>query len=1722
VRNLTVEVETNSKDTDSDTKTLRITTSVDPTPFVSTNTGLTVNEGATGPFLTSDLKSSDMDTYDELLQYTITTATINGQVENTDNPGTPITTFTQQDISYNKIVYVHDATETVSDTFNFNVSDGTNTLTNQSFAITIIPINDAPTITANTGRTLLENETISITTAHLSSTDSDSTVPSLVYNVTSGTANGQLENTDATGVAITSFTQQNLIDSKIQYVHDGSNTTTDSFVFTVTDGFDPLTGQTFAIAVTPVNDDIPTVSSNIGRTVAEDGTVSITDTHLNVTDADSLDSTLIINITTASENGQLENTDTPGVATSSFTLQNLIDGKIRYIHSGSETTSDSFGFSISDGTNELTGQTFAITITPVNDIPAIVVNIGRSFPESGSASILTLHLSATDSDSTDANLIFNITTAPINGQLENTDSSGIAISSFTQQDLIDGKIKYIHDGGDTTSDSFIFNVSDGIASLTGQTFNIRDGGSDAPIATLSDVPPAITNATIYNVQVGGIGVVSYRYKLDDEVAWSGETDIDTAINFNLSSEGEHTLHVFGKDISGLWQDIENATTYTWQIDTTPPVARITNAPEGTVGVTSAELNISGSIEEAVAYKFRVDGGDWSTQRSINTSITISDLEDGTYVVEVIAMDAAGNWQAEGSATEKEWTVDTSEYELQLSGIPDDLTSETIANITVSGENIVAYMYSLDGGTWTYGIVSELIGLTDLADGEHILKVRGLLEEGDVGDTGEGAHTRSWIVDTEKAVTTDLAAEAGIPSATAADLSWTWSSDNTTEVIKKYYLWYSTTAITEANLNGATEVYCNLNPSAEGITERFTVKKLKPGTLYYFAIKSSDQAGNISELSNVAELTTADSLPTVTNLVLVAGGNSADNSVDRDITVTGTQFVGLEGDNIIRFENKSSVFDIHNTSGSATEMSATVPVGAPVGTYSVRVINKYGISLPLSNAYTVTEAANPIPEVTNLSPQIVASGISTSVIVTGANFTAPIVGVWIVAKDGTQTAVSGITAVTAEQLEITLDIPTGFPEGLYDVIVENSNNLSNSKSAVQIEIVAPISIINATGPVVTTGIVEVTSGLVPVQTELKTDDRDEVEPVSSFPVEISIVVEPGSIFEENVSGSWADYTGLINPPREIPLTSAVSSQLGNYSSEFTIGADNPLHLKNGDDILMTLEITVPIDAPIPSIYYVSPTGRISTAGNTGTRDGIDYIPGGTILSTRQNIPEDGYVTYTIGALVNELGNHYAAGFRGNTDRYGPCFIESASGSMFSPLLFLIAVTICAAFRLKKGIAFFIAALVITGYTGQSNAEDSIAEKWYILAGGGYQQISEKNNSLYYGTNQTLTVDNSIYPLVRGGWLLNRRIALEAGFRYERMSGRMQKSQDGKGYIEGISLLAGPVYRFDKRNSKLIGEWTPFIKGDLGFKKIQDGLAYAVKDYDPTYGVEFAVGMLKGPLDLRLGYAYYTHDTDTTAAGVTGSSSTLGLSGVFMEVAYRFTFGDKIQKKKAVYEPVPEVTAVEKDETPLKDSDADGTPDDRDLCPETPPETDVTDDGCPVPPVIEEVIDTDADGTPDDKDLCPGTPPETDVTNDGCPVDTDNDGVADYLDICPDSPKGATIDERGCWRLKGIQFDVSRSAIKPAMHEILQDVMKILTENPALQLEIQGYTDNSGNNKMNQKLSEERANSVRDYLIKQGIDQNRLTAKGYGEKNPAVANDTAENRAVNRRIEVIPVQ
>jgi OmpA-OmpF porin, OOP family len=124
-----------------------------------------------------------------------------------------------------------------------------------------------------------------------------------------------------------------------------------------------------------------------------------------------------------------------------------------------------------------------------------------------------------------------------------------------------------------------------------------------------------------------------------------------------------------------------------------------------------------------------------------------------------------------------------------------------------------------------------------------------------------------------------------------------------------------------------------------------------------------------------------------------------------------------------------------------------------------------------------------------------------------------------------------------------------------------------------------------------------------------------------------------------------------------------------------------------------------------------------------------------------------------------------------------------------------------------------------------------------------------------------------------------------------------------------------------------------------------------------------------------------------------------------------------------------------------------------------------------------------------------------------------------EVAPPPPVAAQLESSGSVRLD-IEFDTAKWDVKPKYDDELKQVADFMKAHPETKLEIQGHTDNVGTEASNIKLSQERADSVKGYLVnKFGIASNRLRAVGYGPNKPIASNGTGEGRQKNRRVEAV---
>ena len=194
----------------------------------------------------------------------------------------------------------------------------------------------------------------------------------------------------------------------------------------------------------------------------------------------------------------------------------------------------------------------------------------------------------------------------------------------------------------------------------------------------------------------------------------------------------------------------------------------------------------------------------------------------------------------------------------------------------------------------------------------------------------------------------------------------------------------------------------------------------------------------------------------------------------------------------------------------------------------------------------------------------------------------------------------------------------------------------------------------------------------------------------------------------------------------------------------------------------------------------------------------------------------------------------------------------------------------------------------------------------------------------------------------------------------------------------------------------------------------------------------------------------------------------------------------------------------------DRDGDGITDADDKCPDVAGLAKYQ--GCPIP-------DTDGDGINDEQDKCISV--KGFARYQGCPIpDTDGDGINDEEDKCPNVAGPA--DNFGCpvigIKSYEIVFKPGSAVLLPHGKLILDTVVNYLNRNTAVNITVDGHTDNTGTDKINDPLSVKRAEASKAYMVSKGIDAARMTTAGFGSKQPIADNKTADGRKKNRRIEI----
>ena len=536
------------------------------------------------------------------------------------NPALAVIGFTQP--TNGTVVYNNDGTFTYTatsadfngaDSFTYTINVGDARIDVGTVNVTVNAINDAPVLAVNSGFTVDEGTALTIDDTVLRVTDVEQGAAALTHTLATAPANGTLRLSATDLGAGDTFTQDDIDNGRIDYLHDGSETTTDVFNISVSDG----AGGTIAatpvdVTVNPVNDD-PATAVNGGITVDEAATVTIGNGALEATDVDNTAAQVTFTITDLPDNGLLAVDGVTLAVNDTFTQSDIDADRLAYTHDGGETTADTFTYTLSDGAGGTAGATvFNITIDAVNDTPTLAVNNGATAAEGGSVTLDATRLRATDPDNSALQVTYTLTGTPDNGVLRLNNTVLAVNDTFTQDDIDNDRLDYLHDDGETASDAFKVTIADGAGGVTGERTVALT------ITPVNDAPVMGAGGALAYAENGAATTIDGTLTISD----SDDTDIEGAtVAFTTGFVTGEDILAFtdANGITGSW----NGTTGLLTLSGSATVADYQTALRG---VTYVNSDGDDPTAGARTITWRVDDGAL-TSTAVTSTVTVTPVND---------------------------------------------------------------------------------------------------------------------------------------------------------------------------------------------------------------------------------------------------------------------------------------------------------------------------------------------------------------------------------------------------------------------------------------------------------------------------------------------------------------------------------------------------------------------------------------------------------------------------------------------------------------------------------------------------------------------------------------------------------------------------------------------------------------------------------------------------------------------------------------------------------------------------------------------------------------------------------------------------------------------------------------------------------------------------------------------------------------------------------------
>ena len=447
-----------------------------PLHIILTTEPLIVDEGGNEHFTEQQLFITSVQLRERNVKFTLLTRPTHGVLEVVSQDGRDKTSdlegefvFYSHDLSSGLVLYEHDGEESSNDSFTVIASEGHRQSDIVRVVVSIRPVNDQrPVVVVNKPLKMWVNDMTSITTDHLSYKDGDTDSNHIIYMVTQKPDNGHLILSTNASHEIDVFTQLDLEEGRVLFHHSGNNA--GGFRFEVSDG-NTVLEDVFGIVATPLE---LIVTHLIGLMALPGEITLISPYNLSVV-SNEVNSTRPITFTLESPyllRGAIVSTSPPYQPISVFTMSDIEADIIGYKHTDllSWLPDDHFYFNVSMALAEtLTQQLFSIQIllkhTPGSRLAS---NNLLTVQEGGSGLITSDYLDASNirakaalssgNVSAPITVIFNVTVPPRHGTLVKTTVPGLRMTAFTQEDISTGQIKYKHNGSETVTDSFLFEL----------------------------------------------------------------------------------------------------------------------------------------------------------------------------------------------------------------------------------------------------------------------------------------------------------------------------------------------------------------------------------------------------------------------------------------------------------------------------------------------------------------------------------------------------------------------------------------------------------------------------------------------------------------------------------------------------------------------------------------------------------------------------------------------------------------------------------------------------------------------------------------------------------------------------------------------------------------------------------------------------------------------------------------------------------------------------------------------------------------------------------------------------------------------------------------------------------------------------------------------------------------------------------------------------------------